>query len=144
MSHGCSSATAPFKITVWEGEPEMDENLPEDHPCDDCTICPDAPKGFQEFFTALEPVNSGREKSQIVRGWKICGYKTIDPKRSVYGHVVTKDDFLVFYVNENEGSNVGYETASFVSKDEKSIEAFKKDFGFRQKIQTNVPVLEWS
>lgn len=143
MSHGCTAATMPFKINVWEGEPEYDPKSPEE--VDNPTICPKSPKGFQEFFIAYEPVQVGREKTKEVRGWTIQPYRDIKPKASIYAHPITKGDLTVFYVNESEYCNVGYEDASFVSTSKKAITEFRKDFELGNfKIQTNVPVLHWS
>jgi len=141
MGQYTAVASVPYKTTVWEGESGgMDwwEN--------DTTGYEGLDKFLKDFwnddmFCEDGAVHCPEHNPFEYKGWAIKSDDT-NWGRDWPDNVETEFCFVkegnkVYYLNEHQDENDGYELSTFISNEIESLEAFCKDWGFGTKIEKN-------
>jgi len=136
MGHSATSDVVPFHI--WN----FAQGLDDDHPFlgaeywAEGESCEDEEEAASRNLDNLE-----------VNGWKYshCGLdaSSFGKHMRLYGDVWLNGDHKVFIINESQYSNVGEYEMTVCANDRPSLEAFKKDFELKRKINDLDSVSQW-
>ena len=154
MSHRPYTATVPFKLShpyAFDEETETDE----DEENEEVEMLPEAvgfPKELRDLYRAMmQFMDMGANPAEVgVGGWSIIFPHTLSADMGVEIDTTlmviqfVKDTHTVYYVNESQYSNVGYETPVFISKSKDALVCLQADLKWDgSSIEENCLVTCW-